>query len=397
MKNTIKKEDYLECLNYIESYWDELICEHTKDKMIHLGVPHKYVTPSVGIFKKDQFYWDSYFTITGLVKCGREELAKGMVENFVYLFKRFGIVPMRNRYYNVGISQIPFLTSMAMEVYSVTDNKEWLGKTMAIAEKELKNYWMNADLTEKHLVYKGLSRYCDHYITHLGAEHETGWDMTSRFRNHCLNYLPVDLNSCLYKYEMDISETYFMQKKNRLGKKYSDQAKARLKEMVKLMWNEKKGFFFDYNYKEKKHSDFYSIAGFYPLWANLASHDQALKVRNNLHLFEYKGGLANTQPFGLSDELKQHDYPNGWPQQQWIVIKGLLNYGFVEDAQRIAKKWLDLNKTIFLKTGKFWEKHDVVKCKIGGYNSERYPTESGFGWTNAVFIRLIEELNVHSQ
>ena len=72
-----------------------------------------------------------------------------------------------------------------------------------------------------------------------------------------------------------------------------------------------------------------------------------------------------------------------------IVIKGLLNYGFREDAERLAKKWLNLNKKVFLKTGKFWEKYNVVKCDVG--KSGRYPTQDGFGWTNAVFVKLVNE------
>ena len=390
METSIKKDDYKECLQYIEKYWKELIYYHPKDKHLHLGLPNKYVMPCTRIFKKDQFYWDTYFTIVGLVKCGRVDLAKGMVENLVFLFKKFKIVPMRNRYYNLGISQIPFLTSMATEVFEAEKNKSWLLKILQVAESELKNYWMNSRRVEKHIVYKNLSRYCDHYITHLAAEHESGWDMTSRFNDRCLDYLPVDLNACLYKYELDIAKWNSDKKKVNI---YLGKAEKRQRTISQLMWNEKKGFFFDYNYRKKKQSNFYSLAGFYPLWAKAATFSQAIKVKDKLHLFEYKGGLANTQSHSLSDEFKQHDYPNGWAHQHWIVVKGLLNYGFKEDAKRIAKKWLDLNKNVFLKTGQFWEKYNVVKCKIGESNSYRYPTQSGFGWTNAVFVRLIDEFN----
>jgi alpha,alpha-trehalase len=392
MGTTIKKEDYNECLQYIEDYWKVLTCSHPRDRFIHLGLPHKFIVPSIDIFKKDQFYWDSYFTIIGLVKCVRIALAKGMVDNLSFLFNRFKIVPMRNRYYNIGISQIPFLTSMILEVYEASKNKAWLLKSIQVAEAELKYYWVNPKLTEKHLIYKGLSRYCDHYITHLGAEHESGWDMTSRFYNHCLDYLPIDLNMCLYKYETDIAEIYNSNKDKRKANIYSKNAASRLQTINQLMWNEEKGFFFDYNYKLKKQSKFYSLAGFYPLWTKAATPDQAEKVKNNLQLFENDGGLANTQSHPLADEFKQHDYPNGWPQQHWIVIKGLLNYGFNEDAKRIAKKWLDMNKKVFKLTGKFWEKYNVVNGNIGEHNADRYPTQSGFGWTNAVFIRLINEL-----
>jgi len=393
METIFKKEDYKDCLQYIEKYWKLLTSYNPKDKIVQIGLPNKYIIPSNGIYKQDQFYWDSYFIIIGLVKCGRIALAKGMVDNLAFLFEKFNIVPMRNRYYNTGISQIPFLTSMASEVFNGENNLDWLFKITQVAERELKNYWMNQKLTENHIVYKDLSRYCDHYITHSGAEHESGWDMTSRFNDHCLNYLPIDLNTCLYKYETDIAKSYQLKNNKKKERNYFENAGKRKNTIFKLMWNEKKGFFFDYNYKQKKQSNFYSLAGYYPLWAKMASYDQALKCRNQLILFEYKGGLANTQSHSLSDEVKQHNYPNGWAQQHWIVIKGLLNYGFKEDAARIAKKWLDMNKEMFLATGGFWEKYNVVKCKIGESNADRYPTQKGFGWTNAVFVRLLDEFS----
>jgi alpha,alpha-trehalase len=67
-----------------------------------------------------------------------------------------------------------------------------------------------------------------------------------------------------------------------------------------------------------------------------------------------------------------------------------MNYGFKNEAKHIAKKYLDLCNDLLKKTGKLWEKNDVVKKDIGV--SERYPTQSGFGWTNAVIVRLIDRL-----
>ena len=89
MEVTIKKEEYRDCLKYIEKYWTKLTCYHPKDQFIHLGLPNKFIAPSIGIYKKDQFYRDSYFIIVGLVKCDRIDLAKGMVDNFFYLFEKF--------------------------------------------------------------------------------------------------------------------------------------------------------------------------------------------------------------------------------------------------------------------------------------------------------------------
>jgi alpha,alpha-trehalase len=387
----INKKDYKSVLKYIDKYWKEITCYHPNDMYVHLGLPHKFISPNHLIFKNDQFYWDSYFIILGLVKCGREEIAAGMIDNFIYLQKRFNIIPMRNRYYNLGSSQIPFLSSMIREVYGATGDLQWMKNAMKAAEYELQNYWMNKKLTEAHLVYEGLSRYCDHYITHLAAEHESGWDMTSRFNDHCLDYLPVDLNSTLYKYETDLAEFYKSIRNYKKSEAYVVQSEKRRRKMNTLMWNFKKGFYFDYNYRRKKQSTFYSIAGFYPLWARMATYTQARKIRDNLDRFEYDGGLANTQSKGLSKEYKQHDYPNGWPHQQWIVVRGLMNYGFQKDAMRIAKKFLDLNKKVFDETGKLWEKYNVVKRTLS--KNERYPTQVGFAWTNSIFLRLLNKFS----
>lgn len=388
----IEQKEYSDCLEYIRHFWTRLVCNNPKDRQLHLGLPNKYIAANGGIFKKDQFYWDTYFIIPGLLRSKKTALAKGMVDNLVYLFNRFGIIPMRNRYYNLGTSQIPFLTSMALEIYEYEKKENWLKEVFRVAEKELGNYWMNEKLTEKHIVYQGLSRYCDHYITHLGAEHESGWDMTSRFNNHCLHYLPIDLNACLYKYECDLSWFYLHQKNMNKHNHYWSLAEKRKKQVTQLMWNEKKKFFFDYNFREKKQSNFFSVAGFYPLWARLATAKQAKQICDHtLFLFEYEGGLANTQKYKLSPEFKQHDYPNGWPQQQFIVIKGLLNYGFNNEAERIAKKWLDMNAKVFRETGNFWEKYNVVDGEIGNFNPERYPTQSGFAWTNSIFVWLVKE------
>lgn len=385
------KSKYKNCINYIKNNQKELTSYFPKDKDIHLGLPNPFISPSSNkaIFENDQFYWDSYFIILGLMVTRQIDLAKGMVENLAYLYKKFNIIPSRNRHYNLSISQPPFFTAMILEVFNKTKDKDWLQNMTEVAERELKNYWM--DTKKVHKVHKGLSRYRDLWHTHLTAEYESGWDETSRFYKKCLNFLPVDLNSLLYKYEVDLSLIYKLLDDKIKSKDYSNRAKKRKTLINELMWNEEKGFYFDYDYKNKKQSNFYSLAGFYPLWSGLATKSQAKKMRENLSKFEYGGGLANTQKENLSNLFKQWDYPNGWPNQQWIVIKGLLNYGFRKDAERIADKWLEINRKVYEKTGAFWEKYNVVTMDRG--KDGRYPTQKGFGWTDGIFIKLLDEFN----
>ena len=75
---------------------------------------------------------------------------------------------------------------------------------MQVAKDEYQTVWMGIEKPNARKVYRGLSRYYDvNYLDEL-AEAESGWDTTPRFGRHRLDYLPIDLNCLLYKYEMDL-------------------------------------------------------------------------------------------------------------------------------------------------------------------------------------------------
>ena len=80
-----------------------------------LYLPNRYVVPG-GRFN-EMFGWDSYFIILGLLRDGRIDLARGMVENFFYEIQNYGAVLNANRTYFLTRSQPPFLSSMIRAVY----------------------------------------------------------------------------------------------------------------------------------------------------------------------------------------------------------------------------------------------------------------------------------------
>ncbi len=77
-----------------------------------------------------------------------------------------------------------------------------------MAEEEYKLVWMGTTKPNARQVYRGLSRYYDINVLNDLAEAESGWDMTPRFGRKALSYVPIDLNSLLYKYEMDFARLY---------------------------------------------------------------------------------------------------------------------------------------------------------------------------------------------
>lgn len=393
-KSPIGPEVRRAILAAIEAAWEKLTVTAVADDGIRIGLPRPFVSPNRGAFGGDQFYWDTYFTILGLIAAGRSGLARGMVDNLVYLFERFGIVPSRNRFYNLGISQPPFLTSMARAVHEADGDDAWLDRVMAIAARECDEYWCDDRRVERHLAARGLSRYVDHYLLDATSEHESGWDTTSRFGGRCLSYLPVDLNALLYRYESDLAWHAERRGDGSASGAWAARAAARRSTMVELMWNERAGFWFDFDHVRGRRSHFWSLAGFYPLWAGMVDAAMAARMREALRRFEAEGGLANTQAQSLMKPFRQWDAPNGWPNQHVLVVRALDAAGYAADARRIAVKYLGTIDRVFVATGELWEKYDVVSRTIG--RAGAYPTQRGFAWTNAAYLELSRLLSTQS-
>ena len=92
--------------------------------------------------------------------------------------------------------------------------------------------------------------------------------------------------------------------------------------------------------------------------------------------------------------LLQWDYPNGWACLHYMVIKGLLNYGYKVEAERIAQKYASVVEKNFEKTGNLWEKYNVVTGEVS--TATEYETPTMMGWSAGVYLyvknfRLTEE------
>jgi alpha,alpha-trehalase len=130
-----------------------------------LYLPNKYVVPG-GRFN-EMYGWDSYFIVRGLLRAGRLELARGMVDNFLFEIENYGAMLNANRTYYLTRSQPPFLSSMFVDVYEAVQNQP--GKT----DKEAGKAWLErayADLSKDYEMWThdphlagqtGLSRYYD--------------------------------------------------------------------------------------------------------------------------------------------------------------------------------------------------------------------------------------------
>lgn len=374
---------------FIHDYWPSL----TRDgQTLAFPLPGRFVIP--GGFFKWFFYWDSYFTLLGLVVQGEWRLAREIVDNFILEIEHYGFVPNYNSPQGVcaSRSQPPFLTSVLREIYPYIKDAKWLERAIKAALTEYEGYW----LKEPHLTATGLSRYHDlagsgcgtvpdtaHYRTLA----ESGWDNTPRFGDDATQITPVDLNSQLYRYELDLAQFFEILGQSQKAVEWRQRAETRRALIDRYLWDAGSGLYRDFDLRSGQFLKAVprSLATFVPLWAGVASQQQAQHVRNHLSDFEYDYGLAACEA-GWEDNT-EHNFPTGWAYSHWYVTYGLRRYGFHTDAIRIAYKWLRLVALRFAQTGKLWERYNVVAPaeNVPG----RYRPLRGFGWTNGVFAALL--------
>ncbi len=216
---------------------------------------------------------------------------------------------------------------------------------------------------------------------------ESGFDISFRFGPYGADtehFAPVCLNSLLYKTETDMEQISAWLGKKRESIKWQRRAQQRRRIIQKLIWNQQKGLFFDYDFKSRKQSSYVYATTFYPLWTGVATRAQAQAVVKNLNLFEHEGGLAmSTQDTGV-----QWDYPYGWAPIQLLAVEGLRRYGYDAEADRISYKFLSMVLVNFERDGNLREKYNVVTDSSNVDLTEGYRGNIiGFGWTERCFSR----------
>lgn len=411
---------------HLQNHWPNLVRESKSDDEYTtlISLPYPFVVPG-GRFR-EMFYWDSYFTIIGLLQSNQDELALDMIHNFAYLVETYGHIPNGNRTYFLSRSQPPFFAEM-IKVYSQKHGINSVIEFLPALEKEYqywttdaknvsqskiavnKSVWVNGTILNKYsgtLTTPRAEAYDkEHkwslalneelrpaFHQNLRAACESGWDFSSRWfadeKNRttvqCENFIPVCLNSLLYNCEKEIAALYQFQSNSEKTKKYETLAESRKKAILKYCWSAKENVFNDYNFVTQKQNSVLSLATVYPLFFGIASQRQANQVAKTIQdKFLMKGGVVTT----LNTTGEQWDAPNGWAPLQYLTVMGLARYGHIELAKTITKRWLALNEKEYLAEGKMMEKYNVVDLDLPG-GGGNYTNQDGFGWTNGVDIAL---------
>ena len=416
---------------FILSKWDETVRHCPEDSGTLIGLPYPYTIPSRKGAFQEFYYWDTYFTCLGLVHSGRTELAMNNARNLLAQVERYGYVPNGNRTYYLNRSQAPYLGPIVGLIAAQTGYESIIESAYPQLEKEY-DFW-----TSQRQSPIGLSHYGNHAsqaelreffetVKHrLGlpdadadghegtayqalAECESGWDFNSRYDRHCPDFCPIDLNTNLWLYENLLAR---WAPDTATSSNWQAAAEIRRERISEFCWNEELGIFVDYDHRNSQQSSVASVASFHPLWAGLATEEEAASVVNKLlPKLEHPFGISPSAPDESSGRF-QWDHPNAWACMQHIVYRGLDRYGYHQAAQRIAEKYIECVSRTFEATGDLWEKYNVLDgthhaTEEAGYlnNPDKIAsgtTETGkleeppsmMGWTAGVFMDAIHFLN----
>ena len=393
-----------------------------------IPLPNAYVVPG-GRFR-EVYYWDSYFTMLGLVESDRTDLVRNMLDNFAHLVRTVGHIPNGNRTYYLSRSQPPYFAAMVGLYARATDTAQAVGYLDALEAEHA--FWMEgserlAPGTAHRRVVRlqsgaVLNRYWDDrpeprpesyredyelgqslpeakreaFYRNVRASAESGWDFSSRWMRdprdlrtlETTDLAPVDLNSLLYHSERTIAA--LRRFRGRPGdaeaaERFTLAAEARRRALLAAGYDSASGFFYDVRWRTgERVSDRPTMAAAAPLYFGLATPEQGRRVAERLEReFLKPGGFTTT----LVASGQQWDAPNGWPPLQWLGMEGVRRYGRADVADTARDRWLALNRRTYRATGKMTEKYDVVDLARPAGGGE-YPTQDGFGWSNGVALAL---------
>jgi alpha,alpha-trehalase len=220
------------------------------------------------------------------------------------------------------------------------------------------------------------------------AMRESGFDTSNRFgpfSGATHHYAPVCLNSLLYRYERDMEHFAHLLGLPQDAHRWDRRASARAAAIQRYLWRPAEGIFADYDFVHGKSSSYAFITSLYPLWAGLATRDEANAIEAKLNLFERPGGLSTSN----TNSGLQWDEPYGWAPTNWIAVAGLDAMGFHADAVRIAQHFDTTVDDGFAADGTIREKYNVAAGNAQVSVSTGYQQNViGFGWTNAVYLKM---------
>ncbi|XP_039290147.1 trehalase [Nilaparvata lugens] len=409
--------------------------ERNPDHYSLIYVPNGFISP--GGTSRELHYWDSYWLVKGLLLSDMHDTARGVIDNLLYLLKRYSFVPNANRMYFLnGRSAPPLLIKMVDDYYEKTRDDEFLREVVTELTFEL-NHWINYNMGPLTFNDKDYFMACyyvvseeprpesyrDDYMiarmfntakeknkfySNVHSATESGMDFTSRWfiRNKSnagntsdiatTEIVPVDLNAILHYNARKISEWYFKLGEDEKGAHYEVLSVIILKGINEVLWDKDEGMWFDYDNENQKRRKYFYASNLTPLWTKSYPTDWSKdELTNNVLFYLERMDLDKFDgiPNSLTETGEKWDFPNAWAPLQSMIVEGLETLGTVAakiKAYQLANRWIRTTYGGYKTSHVMYDRYDA--SAFGESRSDDdYSPQKGFGWTNAVVLQFLKE------
>ncbi|KAJ7660450.1 Six-hairpin glycosidase-like protein [Mycena rosella] len=308
----------------VHGFWTQLVrgtnasalCDGVKCVSTLIPLNHTLSFLVRGRFR-EQYYWDSFWIVEGLLASELFSIANDTLQNFMDEIERFGFIPNGGRIYYLNRSQPPLFIQMLARYVAASNDTAILTRALPLAEPALNS-------TQSAALYAELAS---------GAE--TGWDYSARWLTNssaglrALNVkqiVPVDLNSILYKNRVLMAQLYGATNATAAAR-HAAAAAAIKAGVLDLFWDGSKLAFYDFNLAANARNTVFSAATFYPFWSGIVPPAVAASAQNAFGAFAALNMVLNryngTLPVTFIETGLQWDAPNAWPPHQYIALEAL--------------------------------------------------------------------------
>ena len=281
-------------------------------------------------------------------------------------------------------SSAPWYNYQNYEIFKITGDKKFLEEAYSSGKKFYKYYSSRRDSNKN-----GLSEWGAHAVLESVRDGQVAvWDRVgwpSNFEGPDINAMMVMEARALASMAQELQ--YHDEEKE-----WDLISESRRKLINRYLWDNRTGFYYnvdkndlDFSFKNKDDLKIKEIIGFLPLWAGVATKKQANEL-----LKAMKDPNEFWRPFGIPTLTAKDEYYNPigywngpiWIQWQYLVFRGLLDYGYVNEAVELAERVMD-NIIHQLKVDhNFWEFYSADDYQAGYHKT--------YIWTGIVARMLID-------
>ena len=281
-------------------------------------------------------------------------------------------------------SSAPWYNYQNYEIFKITGDRKFLEQAYQSGKKFYNYYSSRRDSNNN-----GLSEWGAHAVLESVRDGRVAvWDRIG----WPSNFEGPDINAMMVMEAKSLSNMAHELKLTDEEYQWKSIAERRSRLINHHLWDKKTGFYYnidkndqDFSFNNNNDLKIKEIIGFLPLWAGIATKKQAhhlMKVMTDPHEF--------WRPFGVPTLTAKDEYYNPigywngpiWIQWQYLLFRGLLDYGYADEAVELAERVMD-NVIHQLKVDhNFWEFYSADDYQAGWNKS--------YIWTGIVARMFID-------